>query len=270
MGFAIRGSRAGISVGQSRAGNSVGQSRAGNSVGQSRAGISVGQSRAGISVGQSRAGISVASPLRDATMAVNQPPELAFSDLPFTKPAIRSWLLKRRNGSPKQQRSDWSRAAAQRVLNGGLLDAVEVLAVYAAFGSEADPFDITLWQRQRGRQVAFPRVNGTELRWHLASPDELHPVPPWSIPEPDAQHPTISISEIDGWIVPGVGFTKSGFRLGYGRGYYDRVLAQARPGVPRVGFGFGLQIVERLPAEPHDLAMQAVATEDELIVRDAR
>jgi 5-formyltetrahydrofolate cyclo-ligase len=60
--------------------------------------------------------------------------------------------------------------------------------------------------------------------------------------------------------VPLLAFDRTGHRLGYGGGYYDRTLA-AHPGVPAVGFGYAAQEVPEVPSEPHDRKLNAVFTE---------
>lgn len=64
-------------------------------------------------------------------------------------------------------------------------------------------------------------------------------------------------------IVPGLGFTRSGARIGYGAGYYDRWLA-ARPQTEAVGIAFECQIVLTLPQDPHDIRMDRLVTERQL------
>lgn len=59
-------------------------------------------------------------------------------------------------------------------------------------------------------------------------------------------------------IVPGLAFTLSGDRLGYGGGHYDRLLASCGGGVKTIGVAFGCQILDSLPAEPHDLPLGRV------------
>jgi 5-formyltetrahydrofolate cyclo-ligase len=60
--------------------------------------------------------------------------------------------------------------------------------------------------------------------------------------------------------VPGLGFTRTGARIGYGAGYYDRWLA-AHPRTTRIGVAFECQLVAVLPQEPHDIRMHHVVTE---------
>ncbi|NJK81752.1 MAG: 5-formyltetrahydrofolate cyclo-ligase [Chloroflexaceae bacterium] len=64
-------------------------------------------------------------------------------------------------------------------------------------------------------------------------------------------------------IVPLLGFDRRGYRLGYGKGYYDRLLAVAP--TPTIGLAFAMQEVEMVPTEPHDLPLTWVVTEHEVI-----
>jgi 5-formyltetrahydrofolate cyclo-ligase len=70
-------------------------------------------------------------------------------------------------------------------------------------------------------------------------------------------------------LVPLVGFNRHGARLGQGQGYYDRTLAHLKKckDVQTLGIGYGCQeVLESLPQESHDILLQAVATEKELII----
>lgn len=69
-------------------------------------------------------------------------------------------------------------------------------------------------------------------------------------------------------LVPLLAFDRRGFRLGYGGGYYDRTLAELRRGgsILAVGLAFAAQEVERVPADPWDMPLDLVATEQGVIV----
>jgi 5-formyltetrahydrofolate cyclo-ligase len=62
-------------------------------------------------------------------------------------------------------------------------------------------------------------------------------------------------------LVPGVAFDASGHRLGYGGGYYDRLLPRLRRDAARIAGGYEMQLVDRVPAALHDVPVQALATE---------
>ena len=81
------------------------------------------------------------------------------------------------------------------------------------------------------------------------------------IPEPHADCPRVALASIDWVLVPGIAFDAEGRRVGYGGGYYDRLLPLLEKGAARVAGAFELQIVERVPAAPHDTTVDAIVTE---------
>lgn len=104
---------------------------------------------------------------------------------------------------------------------------------------------------------AFPRVNGNELEFFQNS-KKFNPGT-FEISEP-VDGVQVPISQLDGCLLPGLAFSKSGIRLGRGRGFYDRALANYT-GL-RVGLCFSIQFLEEdLPCEPHDLNVQHIVTE---------
>lgn len=66
-------------------------------------------------------------------------------------------------------------------------------------------------------------------------------------------------------ITPGLAFDRRGFRLGYGGGYYDQYLTRLRPETTRVGIGFSIQLIDRIPEEPLDQRVHFVVTDAELV-----
>jgi 5-formyltetrahydrofolate cyclo-ligase len=69
----------------------------------------------------------------------------------------------------------------------------------------------------------------------------------------------ITPREIDLWVVPGLGFDIQGNRIGYGGGYYDRVLGEVK--VKIIGFAFECQVVASIPVREHDCPVHKVITE---------
>ena len=66
---------------------------------------------------------------------------------------------------------------------------------------------------------------------------------------------------VDVVVVPGVAFTRDGHRLGQGGGWYDRFLPQLRPACTTIGVCFREQVVDAVPVEPHDVAIDLVVTD---------
>jgi 5-formyltetrahydrofolate cyclo-ligase len=84
---------------------------------------------------------------------------------------------------------------------------------------------------------------------------------PGGIREPRADCAVAAVDEIDLVLVPGLGFSRDGVRLGRGRGHYDRFLTGLRPGVPCVGVCFRCQLCDSLPSESHDVPVHGVISE---------
>jgi 5-formyltetrahydrofolate cyclo-ligase len=80
----------------------------------------------------------------------------------------------------------------------------------------------------------------------------------FGILEPSLECPPLAMNRLDFALVPGLGFTTDGRRLGRGKGYYDRVLAQVRGF--KCGVAFDQQIVDEIPTEPHDAQLDCILT----------
>lgn len=150
------------------------------------------------------------------------------------------------------------------LLASGLLEGAAVVALFAAMPEEADPSGLEPPLVARGVRIAYPRVAGPgRLTFHLARSHELAAVGPWKIREPDASAPRAA--GIDAYVVPGLGFTRDGQRLGYGKGFYDRVL-ESRGGSLAIGFALACQLVDELPVDGHDQPVDAVVAGSELVL----
>lgn len=101
----------------------------------------------------------------------------------------------------------------------------------------------------------FPRIDGDHLSFHEGA--NLSPGR-FGILEPHPTSPEIPLLEIDTFVCPGLAFSPSGHRLGRGRGFYDRLLTQIRPGALKIGICFPEQIVPDTFPEPHDVVMDLV------------
>src|SRR5690242_20221612 len=98
--------------------------------------------------------------------------------------------------------------------------------------------------------------------WLLESMDELI-IGKWKILEPPRERwseaaKNVPTEELDLVIVPGVGFSRNGGRMGNGQGYYDRLLEKARPDCPLIGLGYESQLFDDLIVSPHDVFMDKV------------
>lgn len=131
--------------------------------------------------------------------------------------------------------------------------ALRTIAVYSPLPGEVD-FSSVLSKHPNFKWV-YPRVQGHHLTFHAGR--DLVPGA-FGIHEPTDHSPEVPLQEIDAFICPGLAFDPSGHRLGRGRGFYDRLLAQSRPDALKIGICFPFQLVPDAFPEPHDIPMDAV------------
>ncbi|SRR6056297_593477 len=119
---------------------------------------------------------------------------------------------------------------------------------------------------QSDKRIVVPYCVDGELElFHLESMDELE-TGMYKILEPradlrDVASKRVDVKELDLILVPGVGFDAAGGRTGHGKGYYDKLLENARPDAPLIALAFDCQMFPSIPMQPHDISMDKVVTE---------
>jgi len=137
----------------------------------------------------------------------------------------------------------------------------DILFAYLPLKNEAETFLLIEEALKLGKNVAVPRcLDDGEMEFFLiTSPDALRPGS-YGILEPDFnEEQKVSPTTRSLILVPGLAFDKEGFRLGYGKGYYDRYLAK-HPAVT-VGLCFADCVKDTLPRGEYDLAVKHLVTE---------
>jgi 5-formyltetrahydrofolate cyclo-ligase len=141
---------------------------------------------------------------------------------------------------------------------------------YLNFGAE---LAAELWVRQAlsdGKRVLLPRVNRASMHLDIYRVQDLREdVAPglWGIREPVVERCTReeTLGTVDFILLPGVAFTREGARLGYGGGFYDKLLARMPDRPALVAGAFALQVVQDIPQESTDRKVEWLVTEDETI-----
>ena len=143
------------------------------------------------------------------------------------------------------------------------------LFMYVNFRSEVETLELIQRCINRGIRVAVPLVDAAAVRMIplLIKDPEQDLVPGYyDIPEPDPKKSLpLGPDEIDAAVIPGSVFDTHGGRLGYGGGYYDRFLLNDAPQAKRIGLAFELQVVDKVPLEPHDQSLDILITEKRVV-----
>ena len=180
------------------------------------------------------------------------------------KAELRAAVLARRDAADFASRIRHSQTITQKLFALPEYRAAAVVAAYASFGSELDTAEFIARILADGKVLLLPRINraqrALELR-HVKNPGADLVAGIWGICEPAERCRIVSPAEVEFLLVPGVAFTVGGARLGYGGGFYDRLLASVDQRAVRIAAAFELQMVEQLPEGPHDQRVGKVITE---------
>ena len=182
------------------------------------------------------------------------------------KSELRKRILAARDALAPAARHDFSARIAPRLLAIPSYRAARCVAAYVGFGTEFDTGAFVADVLARDKKLVLPRVERTTRSLGLYAVRDLEAqLAPgvWGIREPRPEMcAEMPLATIDFVLVPGVAFTASGERLGYGGGYYDRLIHQLGGRATLVAGAFRLQVVPHLPVTPTDQKVDLVVAED--------
>ena len=191
------------------------------------------------------------------------------------KQAIRQRIIAGRERLTAAERAGLSHAISERIANLNAYRTANTVLAYMSFGAE---LSTEKWVEQAlsdGKCVLLPKVNRATKELDVYRVTNLqHDLAPgqWNIREPLVERCTKinSLKEVDFILLPGIAFGRDGARLGYGGGFYDKLLARMKdvnqgcyPAL--VAGAFAIQLVEGLPQEATDHKVEWVVTENETI-----
>lgn len=180
------------------------------------------------------------------------------------KQQLRKALLERRDALPPNVRESASQAITERVIGLAAFRQARTVLLTMSIKTEWNTTALIQHVLGAGKRLVLPRMlrDTHELACHAVTNldrDLVQGV--WGIREPD---PSVCLrlspEELNLVVTPGIAFDREGYRLGYGAGYFDR-LFQSAPQAERVGAVFSDLLVNTLPREPHDVAVQWLITE---------
>jgi 5-formyltetrahydrofolate cyclo-ligase len=166
-----------------------------------------------------------------------------------------------------------TRTRKDKQIRGSLLDLPEfqrasVIFLFASFRSEVGTFPLIEETLRLGKRIILPRVDTKNKELRLYEIKDLSEVSPgyMAIPEPTVpEERERDINEVTLAVMPGAAFDHTGSRLGYGGGYYDKLLSRLRRRIPLIALAYEEQIVDALPSEPHDIKVHLIVTDKRVI-----
>ncbi|TAN79533.1 MAG: 5-formyltetrahydrofolate cyclo-ligase [Gallionella sp.] len=186
------------------------------------------------------------------------------------KQGLRKHVIAQREQLTADVRAAHSATITDRLLQLPEYRQADAVLGYMNFGAE---FASELWVNQvlaAGKRLVLPKVNHhtnqLDLYW-VDDPETQLESGLWGIREPVVERceRLNTLNEVEFVLLPGVAFTRQGARLGYGGGFYDKLLARMAHRPALVAAAFALQIVEQIPQEATDVRVGWIVTEQETI-----
>lgn len=191
-----------------------------------------------------------------------------ISDVKKEKARLRNEILRLRDALDVEARTKKSESVINRLFKLPMLCSAEHVFTYVSFKSEVVTHGLIDFLLSCQKTVSVPYINPSDHRMY---PAVIHSFPQgltvnrYGILDPGPDHVELAPADtIDLVVVPGVVFSESGYRIGYGGGYYDRFLKNCA--VASCGLSFDCQVLEKVPCDHAlDVPVDCVLTETRLI-----
>ena len=172
----------------------------------------------------------------------------------MNKEEIRKTIIKERNNI--SNKDDLSRVISNKIINLDIYQKANVIALYNSMNSEVDTKDLINYSLTL-KKVLLPRIINNKLEFIKIDKDTKYNKSNFGVVEPIGE---IYKGNIDLIIVPGVSFDKEKNRIGYGKGYYDKYLANKD--IYKIGICFSKQIVDNIIVNQYDIKMDMIIADD--------
>ncbi|HBD96516.1 MAG: 5-formyltetrahydrofolate cyclo-ligase [Spirochaetes bacterium GWF1_31_7] len=142
----------------------------------------------------------------------------------MTKSTLRNYYTNKRNNLSNEQVAEYSSQLTRQILNSEIYLKSHTLFIYLSIGKEFNTEEIILNAFKTGKQIAVPFVKDKQMIPAIMNQETQFSSGHFNIKQP-VEIIGIDINQIDLVVVPGLVFNRSGYRIGYGGGYYDRFLS---------------------------------------------
>lgn len=178
----------------------------------------------------------------------------------YAKRELRTRMKSVRNLLPDAAAAERSASACAAVVALPEFASARTVAGYIPMRKELDVSAVLEAAAQSGKQFLLPRITDEGLAFHVHVPGRPLVENDWGVLEPDPSAPTVAIAEIDFMLVPALALDLRGYRIGYGKSFYDRVLPELAHG-RAIGVVYEFQLLAEVPDEPHDQRVHWIVTD---------
>ncbi len=181
------------------------------------------------------------------------------------KATIRKEILEKRKSQDPQSRAAQSRSIIRTLLKHKEFRKADKILIYLSRDGEVVTDELLGQAFELGKRVCVPVVDRDSDELHvsqLPGPEISFRLGAFGIREPEeADLNIVPPDQIDLVVTPGLAFDRHGGRIGYGKGYYDRLLSRLGSQVPRIALAFDYQVLDNVPQDENDIRVDAIITE---------
>ena len=180
------------------------------------------------------------------------------------KSSIRAILRQRKDAIEPQDRLEKSRAICRVLMT--LVRDRETVMIYTSKEKEVSTVPLIAALLKHGNPVVVPIIVREDISLRLSYLHDFSVLVPstFGVPEPIGSEIPAKGEDVDTIILPMLGFDRTGGRIGYGAGYYDRFL-EKYPAMRKIGIAFAFQEIGRLPLDETDVRMDYIVTEEGIV-----
>ncbi len=193
-------------------------------------------------------------------------------DFPHTplqkRKALRTEIQHRREQLSPFLRTKFSARIANHLISWIHAKGFKSMMFYLNMKSEVETMNLLAYMLKKEKQVCAPVVDVQNRRLvprQIQNPDTELVRHNYGMLEPDATCPAVNLSQLKLILVPGIVFDRKGYRLGYGKGFYDRFLPKC-PSAVTAGLAYELQLVDDTFPQPWDVPLEHVFTENGKVI----
>jgi 5-formyltetrahydrofolate cyclo-ligase len=176
------------------------------------------------------------------------------------KKELRKIILEKRDNIALNERIKYDKDIFNSLINSPLYIKSKLIFVFVSYKSEVNTHEIIKHALSQGKRVCVPKVLSKSEGMHaieIRKFDDLKSGK-YGILEPETFENKINEEEIDLALIPGVAFDKSGGRMGYGAGFYDRFLVKLKKDTHKIALAYGVQIVDYIPMNEWDVKVDGI------------
>ena len=192
-----------------------------------------------------------------------------LKSLLLMKQTLKSGILEKRKSLSKREIDEKSRVIKEKLFSLNEFKDAKNIMFYVSFNNEVDTINIIKGLLDKNeKKVIVPFVEKGNPVLQLSEIKDFNDLEPktFGILEPrENKIKNFDIGKLDLAIVPGIAFDKKGHRIGYGYGYYDRLLEKLNKNIIKIGLCYEFQLIDKIPKQKHDIPMDIIITEKRIV-----